>query len=80
MTRLFPGLYFGSSSSSGGFSVTGQFIRFPPGYSSEKDRLDIDEAWIAGAEIVIVRATGEGSVSRPLEIPDFPLRVKVTQR
>jgi hypothetical protein len=80
LTRLLPGLSFGSSSSSSGFSAAEQFIRFPPGYASEKDRLDIDDAWIAGAEIVIVRATAEGSVSRPLEIRDFPLRVKANQR
>ena len=81
LTRLLPGLSFGNSSSSNGFSATGQFIRFPPGYaSSDKDRLDIDEAWIAGAEIVVVRATAGGSVPRALEIPDFPLRVKVDHR
>jgi hypothetical protein len=81
LTRLLPGLSFGNNSSSNGFSAAGQFIRFPPGYApSEKDRLDIDEAWIAGAEIVIVRATAGGSVPRALEIPEFPLRVKVDQR
>ena len=81
LMRLLPGLAFGNSSSSNGFWATGQFIRFPPGYApSDKDRLDIDEAWIAGAEIVIVRATTGGSVTRALEIPDFPLRAKVDQR
>ena len=86
LTRLLPGFGYGISSSSNGpssngFSATGQFIRFPPGYApSDKDRLDIDEAWIAGAEIVIVRATDGGSVPRALEIPDFPLRVRVDQR
>ena len=79
LTRLLPGLVYGGSPSSNGFSVTGAFIRFPPGYS-EKDRLDIDEAWIAGAEIVVVRSTAGGSVPRPLEIRDFPLRAKVDQR
>ena len=81
LTRLLPGLFFGNSSSSNGFSASGQFIRFPPGYApTEKDRLDIDEAWIAGAEIVIVRATAGGSVPRPLEIRDFPLPGKVDRR
>ena len=83
LTRLLPGLVYGNggSSSSNGFSVTGAFIRFPPGYPpSEKDRLDIDDAWIAGAEIVIVRSTAGGSVPRSLEIRDFPLRAKVDQR
>ena len=81
LTRLLPGLFFGNSSSSNGFSASGQFIRFPPGYApTEKDRLDIDEAWIAGAEIVIVRATAGGSVPRPLEIRDFSLRAKVDRR
>lgn len=81
LTRLLPGLSFGNGSSFNGFSAAGQFIRFPPGYApSEKDRLDIDEAWMAGAEIVIVRATAGGSVPRALEIRDFPLRVKADQR
>lgn len=81
LTRLLPGLSFGNGSSSNGFSAAGQFIRFPPGSPrTEKDRLDIDEAWIAGAEIVIVRATVGGSVPRALEIRDFPLRVKTDQR
>jgi hypothetical protein len=75
LTRLLPGLSFGNSASSNGFSAAGHFIHFPPGYApTERDRLDIDAAWIADAEIVIVRATVEGSVSRPLEIRDFPLR------
>ncbi len=81
LIRLLPGLSYGNSSSSNGFSATRHFIRFPPGYApAEKDRLDIDDAWIAGAEIVIVRATAGGSVPRALEIPDFPLRVRVNQR
>jgi hypothetical protein len=81
LMRLLPGLVFGSSSGSGGFSATEQFIRFPESYyTSEKDRLDIDAAWIAGAEMIIVRATRGGSVPRTLDIPDFPLRVKVNQR
>jgi len=81
LTRLLPGLSFGNSSSFNGFSAAGHFIHFPPGYApTERDRLDIDDAWIAGAEIVIVRATAEGSVPRPLEIRDFPLRAKADQR
>jgi hypothetical protein len=80
LPRLLPGLSFGSASSSSGFSATEQFIRFPPSYAPERDRLDMDDAWIADAEIVIVRAISEGSVSRPLEIPDFPLRVSANQR
>jgi len=79
LPRLLPGLSFGNSRSTpNGFSAAGQFIRFPAGYAPpDEDRVDIDEAWIAGAEIVIVRATAGGSVPRALEIPDFPLRVKV---
>jgi hypothetical protein len=73
VARLLPGVFFGPDSSSG-FSATEQFIRFPA-YAPEKDRFDFDGAWISGAEIVIVRATGEGSVPRALEIRDFPLRV-----
>lgn len=80
LARLVPGLMF-SSADSGGFWAIEQFIRFPESYyPSERTLLDIDDAWIAGAEMVIVRATREGSVERPLEIADFPLRVKVRQR
>lgn len=75
LARLLPGFAYGSDSGSSGFSVTEQFMRFPAGYGSVKDRPEpqIDDAWIGGAEIVVVRATGEGSVPRPLEIPNFPL-------
>jgi hypothetical protein len=79
---LLPGYGYTSDSGSGssGFAMGGQFMRFPPGYApTDKDRLEIDEAWMEGAEIVIVRETTEGSVSRPLEIRDFPLRVKASQ-
>jgi hypothetical protein len=82
LTALLPGYGYSAEPGSGssGFAMGGQFMRFPPGYGpAVKERLDIDEAWMAGAELVIVRETAEGSVSRPLEIRDFPLRVKVSQ-
>lgn len=83
LTGLLPGGHgygFEPASGSSGFAMGAQFLRFPPGYApTDKERLDIDDGWIAGAEIVIVRETAEGSVSRPLEIRDFPLRVKAGQ-
>ena len=82
LTALLPGHGYSAEPGSGssGFAMGGQFMRFPPGYPpTVKERLDIDEAWMAGAEIVIVRETTEGSVSRPLEIRDFPLRIKASQ-
>jgi hypothetical protein len=79
LTGLLPGPAYGFEPASGssGFAMGGQFILFPPRYAlTDKERLDIDERWIAGAEIVIVRETAEGSVSRPLEIRDFSLPSK----
>jgi hypothetical protein len=80
LAALLPGYGYGDSGSgASGFAMGAQFMRFPPGFPpghapTDKGRLDIDEAWMAGAELVIVRETAEGSVSRPLEIREFPLR------
>lgn len=56
-----------------GFSTRGIVLSFPPRYNPRAEKIDIDEAWLAGAELVIVRQTQEGLVQRPLAIPDFPL-------
>ena len=56
-----------------GFSTQGVVLSFPPRYTPGAETLDIDDAWLAGAELVIVRQTQEGSVQRSLEIRDFPL-------
>jgi hypothetical protein len=56
-----------------GLSTRGIMLSFPPRYDPRAETINIDEAWLAGAELVIVRQTQEGSVQRPLEIRDFPL-------
>jgi hypothetical protein len=61
------------SAQSSGFSSRGMVLRVPQRYAPDAQTLDIDEAWLADAELVIVRQTQEGWVDRTLEIPDFPI-------
>jgi hypothetical protein len=81
---LLPGFFGGMHYDYGGtgFAAFEQFIRFPAGYGVTNYRPDVmvDAAWLADAELVVVRATAAGSVPRPLEIRDFPLRTKQGQR
>jgi hypothetical protein len=56
-----------------GFSSRGLILSFPARYTPRGDTIDVDQEWLAGAELVILRQTQEGSVERTLEIPDFPL-------
>jgi hypothetical protein len=61
------------SADSSGFSSRGMVLRFPPRYTPTAETLDVDDAWLAGAELVIVRRTEEGWIERTVEIPDFPI-------
>jgi hypothetical protein len=55
-----------------GFRARGLLIRFPANHGQEES-FRLEDEWIDGAELVVVRATREGSVQRKLEIADFPL-------
>ena len=59
------------TSESGGFFARGIALGQPPWLAK---RLD-DPAWMADAELVIIRRTEEGSVDRALHIPGFPLGI-----
>ena len=74
LSRLLPfGIAYGPVES-GGFIARGLMMRFPQGYGApEESAPAVDDAWIADAELVIVRTRREGSVQRELDIPDFPL-------
>jgi hypothetical protein len=74
MLRFLPvGDFSIGSAQTSGFSSRGMVLRFPPRYDPNAATLDVDDAWLAGAELVIVRRTEEGWVERNLEIPDFPI-------
>ena len=66
----------GYSVQTSGFRARGLLIRFPPGYGVDGATLSIDDDWVAGAELFVVRATREGSVERTLDITGFPLRAR----
>jgi hypothetical protein len=69
-----PGGHFSiGSADSSGFSSRGMVLRFPPRHTPTAETLDVDDAWLAGAELVIVRRTEEGWIERTVEIPDFPI-------
>jgi hypothetical protein len=57
-----------------GFSCRGLRVWFPSRYRANPTTPAIDDGWLAGADLVVVRQTQEGTVERTLEIPDFPLR------
>jgi hypothetical protein len=75
---FFLGGGFGNDVSSG-FVARGLAVSFPPRYRPDSTTVTIDDAWLADAELVIVRQTFEGIVERSLEIPDFPLRMTTEQ-
>jgi hypothetical protein len=62
------------SDASSGFVARGLAVSFPPRYRPDSTTLTIDDAWLADAELVIVRQTFEGTVERSVELPDFPVR------
>jgi multisubunit Na+/H+ antiporter MnhC subunit len=63
----------GTSHQGSGFFTRGVVMSIPPRYNPRAETLDVDQAWLAGAELVIVRRTEEGWVERTVEIPDFPI-------
>jgi hypothetical protein len=72
--RFLPiGQFSIGSSQTSGFSSRGMVLRIPPRYGPRGTTLDLDDAWLAAAELVIVRRTEEGWVERTVEIPDFPI-------
>ena len=77
--RLFP--FVGVSAATGdsdGFSVTSWLVQFPA-FNRGDPSLRIDETWLAGAELIVVRATGHGSVVRTLEMPGFVIQKPAAQ-
>jgi hypothetical protein len=56
-----------------GFTIEAQAIDFPPETTRGAASI-LDEQWMSEAELVIVRSTEEGWVSRELAIADFPIR------
>lgn len=66
----------GGAVQTSGFRARGLAIRFPPGYGVEGASLSIEDDWVEGAQLVVVRATREGSVERTLDIAGFPLRAR----
>jgi hypothetical protein len=74
----FPFLYgVGSLESAGngtGFGVTGNYLRFPDTRFRQAEPVDVSAAWLARAELVILRTVQWGSVTRTVEIPGFEIR------
>jgi hypothetical protein len=56
-----------------GFFTRAVALTFPPRYGPRAETLAADPAWLADAELVIVRQTEEGAVERAVAIPAFPL-------
>jgi ABC-2 type transport system ATP-binding protein len=56
-----------------GFHTRALALTFPPRYGPRAETVEADAEWLAGAELVIVRRTEEGSVERAVAIPAFPL-------
>jgi hypothetical protein len=69
---LVPGFY--SSEPTLGFTAQRLDVEFTPRHDLPGPTFSIDERWLEGAELVIVRATDARTFERTLEIPDFPLR------
>lgn len=59
-----------------GFSAERLIVKFPPRYVVDDGEFALDEAWLAGAELVIVAATRQRAFERTLEVERFPLRLE----
>jgi hypothetical protein len=79
VARLVPFLGLGSvSASDDGFVTRALLLAVPPRYDAQANTLVADDAWLADAELVIVRTTQEGSAERMLHLPSFPLGNQLT--
>jgi hypothetical protein len=74
LLRLLPVPFGYSAGEPTGFTLEAQAIDFPPTFARRDLPVVLDETWINDAELVIVKSTQEGSVSRELTISDFPIR------
>lgn len=70
---LFFGVSHYATGPGGGFTVTGDFIRFPEAYRTDEQIVDISPDWLSRAELVIVHTVPAGSVTRTLEISGFEI-------
>ena len=68
----FSGVSVGSAYGNG-FFTRALVITVPPRYDARAQTLIADDAWLADAELVIVRTTQEGMVTRALHVSEFPL-------
>jgi hypothetical protein len=61
------------SSALPGFAAGANLIRFPGTHGYPEEQMGLDTAWLAGAEIVIIRMTAEGAMMRTLEMSGVSL-------
>jgi hypothetical protein len=73
--RVFPFSGF-ASTPSGGFGVYRLRVSIPPPYRLDRAAAEptIDDEWLRGSELVILRSSPGGAVQRTVEIAEFPLR------
>ncbi len=71
LPMLFGMSYAGSSTN--GFSVTGDYIRFQDD-NPQQHAVNITAEWLSRAELVVVRTVPAGSVERTVEITRFEIR------
>ena len=66
----------GNTGAWSGFGARRLKVEFPPPYGlDERETLSLDDRWLEGAELVIVRATQARAFDRRLEIAGFPLKL-----
>jgi hypothetical protein len=63
-----------AGSASSGFRARRLMVQFRADSNDDTDSIAFDQRWLGDADLVLVRATRQGSVVRTLTIPDFPLR------
>ena len=72
MTTDVSGISIGIGQNNG-FKPKLLMIGFPVGVRPGAEFQTIDDAWLADAELIVLRETSLGSVDRTVHIPDFPL-------
>lgn len=66
----------GNTGAWSGFGARRVKVEFPPPYGLEEPQtLSLDDRWLEGAELVIVRVTQARAFNRRLEIAGFPLKL-----
>jgi hypothetical protein len=74
LMRFLPFAFGFAEGENSGFTARAAMLFYSPRLGGNDVAIHVDEEWMNGAELVIVRSTPAGSVERQLAIAPFPIR------